>query len=85
MKIELLDGFCIKNCGKHWRPFLKKKSNQKKGKKKQRNLPKIMLGTSPKIKGRSYMLYQRKREHASLLVQLAQLNVGLSSYPFTCQ
>ena len=85
MKIELLDGFCIKNCGKHCRPFLKKKSNQKKGKKKQRNLPKIMLGTSRKIKERSYMLYQRKREHASLLVQLAQLNVGLSSYPFTCQ
>ena len=34
MKIELLDGFCIKNCGKYWRPFLKKKSNQKKKEKK---------------------------------------------------
>ena len=65
--------------------FSKRSLTKKKEKKKQRNLPKIMLGTSRKIKERSYMLYQRKREHASLLVQLAQLNVGLSSYPFTCQ
>ena len=64
--------------------FSKRSLTKKRGK-KQRNLPKIMLGTSRKIKERSYMLYQRKREHASLLVQLAQLNVGLSSYPFTCQ
>ena len=43
------------------------------------------LGTIRKFKEKSDMLYQRKREHVPLLVQLTPLNFGLSSYPFACQ
>ena len=60
--------------------FSKKEPNQKI-ERKQRNLPKIMLGISRKFKERCL----RKREHSPLLVQLVPPNFGLSCYPFACQ